>query len=198
MHEKTIQFGVDWREDAAAAWEAQDVQLGVVREVDDDLGQAFLVSGACFRRWMQVAGTEAAVGDVGYTIGRRVLHMMTEESEDPDRGVWGLVRRAMAVVLGKSVFRVAALFLQVVIAVTLSERGVMDLGLPLDQSAQDVLHALRTISADACPLERRRGATGEDCDLASRCGRAPLLRGTVLEATLVESAVVPASGSAEP
>ena len=116
-------FGLEWREDAAAAWEAQDVQLGVVREVDDDLGQAFLVSGVCFRRWMQVAGTEAAVGDVGYTIGRRVLHMITEESEDPDPDLWGLVRRAVAEVFGQGVFRVAASLPQEVLAVALSARG---------------------------------------------------------------------------
>ena len=39
-------FGVQWRGDAAAEWEAQDVQVGVVRESDDDLGQAPPVSGA--------------------------------------------------------------------------------------------------------------------------------------------------------
>ena len=42
-------FGVEWREDVAAAWEAVDAQVGVVREADEDLSQAALVSGACFR-----------------------------------------------------------------------------------------------------------------------------------------------------
>ena len=53
-------FGVEWRDDAASAWQAEDVQVGVVREAQDDFGQAPPVSGVCFRRWMQLARTEAA------------------------------------------------------------------------------------------------------------------------------------------
>ena len=71
---------MEWRDDAAAAWEAEDVQVGVVREADEDLGQAPPVSGACFRRWMQLARTEAAAGDSGYAIGRRVLDTVLEEA----------------------------------------------------------------------------------------------------------------------
>ena len=115
----------------------------------------------------------------------------------------------------------------------LSALGVMDLGLPEDQSAQDMVHALRTISADACHPElfmfrgevdavmleqaeeeaaavvhagvTAAGDVNDDVGLrestvdslaavAERLG----CRGTVPEATLVDSAAVPASGSAEP
>ena len=73
-------FVVEWRDDAAAAWEAEDVQVGVVREADEDLGQAPPVSGACFRHWMHPARAETAAGDSGYAIGRRVLDIVVEEA----------------------------------------------------------------------------------------------------------------------
>ena len=44
---------VEWREEAAVAWAADDVQVGTTREGDDDSGQAVPVARACFERWME-------------------------------------------------------------------------------------------------------------------------------------------------
>ena len=62
---------MEWREDAAAAWSADDVEVGTVREADDEPGQAPPVTGACFIRWMEHAGREACAGGAGFAIGRR-------------------------------------------------------------------------------------------------------------------------------
>ena len=144
---------MEWREDAAAAWEADGVQVGVVREVDDVLGQPPPITRSCFQRWMLHARGEAAAGDAGYAIGRRALDLLAGEADDPDFDVWNLVRRVVADVFGHSVFRVASSLPQEVLAVALCARGVLDLGLPQDQSAQDILQVLRTLDTDACPSE---------------------------------------------
>ena len=164
--------GVEWRDDAAAAWEAEDVQLGVVREAEEDLGHAPPVSGTCFRRWMQLARAEGAAGDRGYAIGRRVLDIVLEDSQDanapaasaaaapgsasvandiPD--VWDAMRRAVAEVFERSAFRMTTSLPQDVLVVALSARGAMDLGLPQDQSAEHILRSVRTIDADVCPVD---------------------------------------------
>ena len=75
---------MEWRDDAASAWRAEDVQAGVVREAQDDFGQAPPVSGVCFRRWMQLARTEAVGAESGYAIGRRVLDILCEDSGEAD------------------------------------------------------------------------------------------------------------------
>ena len=62
---------VEWRDDAAVAWAAEDVQVGTAREADDDSSHAPPVTPACFDRWMARAGAEAAAGDFGFVIGKR-------------------------------------------------------------------------------------------------------------------------------
>ena len=57
---------VEWREEAAAAWAAEDMQVGTTRETEDDPAQAPPVTRACFERWMQRARNEAMAGDFGY------------------------------------------------------------------------------------------------------------------------------------
>jgi len=56
-----------------------------------------------------------------------------------------LLRRAVAEVFEQRIFRMATALPQDLLAVVISARGVLDLGLPQDQSAQHVLKALRTI-----------------------------------------------------
>ena len=50
---------VEWRAEAATAWEAEDVVIGVVREADHGDGQALPVSQRCFQSWMEHARSEA-------------------------------------------------------------------------------------------------------------------------------------------
>ena len=57
---------VEWREEAAVAWAADDVQVGTTREGDDDSGQAVPVTRTCFERWMERTEVEAmgAISDM--------------------------------------------------------------------------------------------------------------------------------------
>ena len=62
---------VEWRDDAAVAWAAEDAQAGTTREADDDSSHAPPVTPACFERWMARAETEAAAGDFGFELRKR-------------------------------------------------------------------------------------------------------------------------------
>ena len=52
----------EWREEAAVAWAADDLQVGTTREGDDDSGQAVPVTRTCFERWMERTEVEAMGG----------------------------------------------------------------------------------------------------------------------------------------
>ena len=111
-----------WREDAAAACSSTgDMQVGVVREADDDFAQAPPITSTCFHRWMHHAASEAAAGDAGYAIGRRVHNLLTEEADDSDADVWNLARRSVAEVFGQNVLRAVHSLSQEMVAVALSD-----------------------------------------------------------------------------
>ena len=154
-------YHVEWREDAAAAWEADDVEIGVTREATELAGEGLAVSSACFQKWMQRAQSEARAGDGGYPIGQRVFAMLMDASGedasyvDDGNMLWNLVRRVVAQVFGRNVYRMATSLPQDILLVALSARGVVDLGLPQDQAPLDMLRALRSMddAGDASPLE---------------------------------------------
>ena len=146
-------FNVDWREDAAAAWESDDVVIGVTREIEHDPGQAPPISGDCLRRWLDHAKREATAGDAGYAIGRRLLETLVGEAGEEDADFWNLARRMVADVFGHSAYRIATSFPQDVFVVALCAREILDLALPKDQGVLHTLKALRTLDTNACPLE---------------------------------------------
>ena len=123
-------YNVEWREDAAVAWEAEDVTIGVAREASDADGQALPVGRECFKRWMQRAQSEASAGDEGYPIGRRLLAMLRSEAEEDDEDLWNLARRMVAEVFGQSAYRMAKSLPLEIFAVALCARDLLDLGLP--------------------------------------------------------------------
>ena len=95
---------VEWNENAATAWEAADVVIGVVREANNEDGQALPVSNDCFQKWMEYAEREDLAGDVGYPIGRRVLELLTSDLEEDDSAdLWNLMRREVADVFDKNI-----------------------------------------------------------------------------------------------
>jgi len=153
---------VEWREEAATAWEADDVQVGTTREADDDSAQAPPVSRRCFDGWIQHAQNEAMAGDCGYAIGKRLHEIILETHEDDAEPVsesaadlenWTRVRRMVAEVFGRSAFRMATALPQDILAVALAARGILDLGLPQYQDAHDTLRALRSLDTHSCPLD---------------------------------------------
>ena len=56
--------------------------IGVVKEADDEDGQAFPVQQRCFQSWIDPARSEALAGGGGYPIGQRVLEFLTNEFEE--------------------------------------------------------------------------------------------------------------------
>ena len=151
---------VEWRDDAADAWADGDVEVGTTREADDDSSHAPPVTPTCFVRWMEHAAAEAAAGDFGYAIGKRVRELVLEGDSDDEEpvsdspagsGVWARVRRLVAEVFGKSIFRMATALPQDILVVALAARGVLDLGLPQAGEPFDALRALRTLDTNDCP-----------------------------------------------
>ena len=55
---------VEWNENAATAWEPEDVVIGVVREANNEDGQALPVSNECFQSWMAHARSEDLAADL--------------------------------------------------------------------------------------------------------------------------------------
>ena len=124
---------VEWNENAATAWEPADVVIGVVREANNEDGQALPVSNDCFQSWMEHAEREDLAGDVGYPIGRRVLELLTSDLEEDDSAdLWNLMRREVADVFDKNVFRKATTLPQDILSVALCARGILDLKRPQD------------------------------------------------------------------
>ena len=159
-------YEVEWREDAAAAWSADDVEVGTVREADDEPGQAPPVTRACFIRWMEHAAREACAGDAGFAIGRRISEALEEEFAEfapvtdsaapPVEGgtdKWNAIRRLVAGVCHTSDFRMALALPQDVLVVAMAARDIVDFALPQTHDAHDKLQSLRTLDTDACPDE---------------------------------------------
>ena len=136
---------MEWSDDAATAWEAEDVVIGVVREADHEDGQALPVSQQCFESWMEHARSEALAGDFGYQIGQRVLEFQTNEfEEDGSENLWNFMRRVVAEVFDQNVFRMATTLRHEILSVALCSRGIQELGLPNNMDARVSLEALRS------------------------------------------------------
>ena len=153
---------VEWRDDAAEAWAGDDVEVGTTREADSDASHVPPVTPTCFVRWMEHGRTEAVAGDFGYAIGNRLREVISDgDSDDEDPGpagaagsrAWAEVRRLVADVFGKSVFRMATTLPQDILAVALAARGILDLGLPRDGDATHALRALRSLDTNDCPVD---------------------------------------------
>ena len=147
---------MEWNEEAADAWNDPDVVIGVVRETDHEDGQALPVSQQCFQSWMEHARSEALAGDFGYPIGRRVMEFLTNEfevEEDSSADLWNLMRRSVAEVFEKDVFRMATTLSNDILSVALCAREVLDLGLPPTLDARACLAAVRSLPALEWPSD---------------------------------------------
>ncbi|CAK0838817.1 unnamed protein product [Prorocentrum cordatum] len=153
---------VEWRDDAADAWTGDEVEVGTTREADSDASHVPPVTPTCFARWMEHGRTEAVASDFGYAIGKRLREVISDgDSDDEGPGpagaagsrMWAEVRRLVADVFGKSVFRMASTLPQDTLAVALAARGILALGLPRDGDATDTLRALRTLDTNECPVD---------------------------------------------
>ena len=173
---------VEWREEAAAAWTVEDVQVGTTREADDDASHAPPVAPACFDRWMARAETEAASGDFGFAIGKRLHEVILDgDLEDaepvPDSasvsGARVRVRGLVADVFGKSVFRMATTLPQDILAVALAARGIVDLELPQSAEPVDTLHALRSLGTHDCPGDLQVFRAELDVVMMEECDENP-------------------------
>ena len=135
----TYYADVERRYDAAEAWTGDDVEVGSTREADSDSSHVPPVTPTCFVRWMEHARSETIAGDFGYAIGKRLREFILGDGCDDEEpgsasatvsSVWAGVRRLVAEVFGKSVFRMATTLPQDILAVALAARGIADLGLP--------------------------------------------------------------------
>ncbi|CAK0867486.1 unnamed protein product [Prorocentrum cordatum] len=153
---------VEWRGDAADAWAGDDVEVGTTREADSDASHAPPVTPTCFARWMEHGRTEAVAGDFGHVIGNRLREVISDgDCDDEGPGpagaagsrTWAEVRRLVADVFGKNVFRMATTLPRDIPAVALAARGVLDLGLPRGGGATDTLRALRSLDTDERPVD---------------------------------------------
>ena len=103
---------------------------------------------------MECAQSEARAGDQGFPIGRRVLELLLSElEEESDEDFWNLMRRVVAEVFDRSVFRKATSLPQEILIVASCARGVLDLGLPQGLEAQDLAQALRSFADHASPVD---------------------------------------------
>ena len=133
-----------------------------MRETNMDPSQIPTVTPTCFVWWMEHTRSEGVAGDFGYAIGRRLWEVTLDDgcdNEEPSSAsatassVWTGVRRLVAEVFGKSVFRMATTLPQDILAVALAARSIVDLGLPEDTDPLDMLRAFRSLDTHDCPLD---------------------------------------------
>ena len=67
--------------------------------------------------------------------------------------VWAAIRRLVAEVFRKDVFRMATTLPQDILAVALAARGVLDLSLPQNADPAATLRALRSLDTTDCPVD---------------------------------------------
>ena len=153
---------VEWRDDAADAWTGDNVEVGRTREADSDSFHVPAVTRLCFARWMEHARSETLAGDFGYTIRKRIREVIMDsgcDDEEPgsasavESNVWAAIRRLVAEVFRKDVFRMATTLPQDILAVALAARGVLELSLPQDTDPADTLRALRSLDTTDCPVD---------------------------------------------
>ena len=80
---------VVWDQDGANAWEDKDVEVGVVKECDDEDDKDLPVGQSVFESWLQHAVKDQDLGESGYPIGQRVHQFLVDEC---DRGPFALGR----------------------------------------------------------------------------------------------------------
>ncbi|CAK0889497.1 unnamed protein product [Prorocentrum cordatum] len=172
----------EWRGDAADAWAGDDAQVGATREADDDSAKVPPVTPTCFERWMGLAVSEAAAGDFGHAIGKRVRELLLEgepvdaepdSTDAPGYDARGRARRLVAEVFGQNVYRVATSLSQDIIAVALAARGILDLGLPQGGEPSDALRAIRSLDAHDCPVDLHVFRAELDAAMMEECGEDP-------------------------
>ena len=101
-------------------WNENNEAISVVREANNEDGEALPVSNDCFQSWMEHAEREDLAGDVGYPIGRRVLELLTSDLEEDDSAdLWILMRREVADAFDKNVFRKATTLPQDILSLAL-------------------------------------------------------------------------------
>ena len=155
-------FNVEWQEKAAEAWNAEELQVGSTRDVVDDPTQAPPVSRACFNAWMEHAVNDTGAGESGFSVGKKVLEFIMDEA-GPDVELvhdsagcidyWNHLRRSVSKAHDVSVFRSANSLPQDILIAALAVRGVLDLGLPGNDTAREMLQHLRTMDMTTCPLD---------------------------------------------
>ena len=83
-----------------------------------------------------------------------MLELLTSDLvEDDSADLWNLMRREVADVFDKNVFRKATALPQDILSVALCARGILDLKLPQDLEAQDTLRVLRSLPEVDSPID---------------------------------------------
>jgi hypothetical protein len=123
-------YNVDWIESRTADWLDEEIPVGTSRSEDILTGQALPVSSEVFRVWMQESACQRASGEVGFSIGARLLALLEEEREDEDVDLWNVVRAFAARVTGVNFMRAAAALSDHIVAALLHANDAIDTGIP--------------------------------------------------------------------
>jgi hypothetical protein len=81
-HNNPYYHNIEWREEAAAQWDVENVQLPTRTEPEEDVDQALPVNSEAFASWMQNAAKSQACGEGGYAIGSRLLALLDEQQPE--------------------------------------------------------------------------------------------------------------------
>ena len=122
---------IKWDESSAHAWSDEDVAVGTTKDEDLLNDQPLAVNHEDFVRWMQETEVQQDSSERGFSMGRRLLELLTQQQEGAtteDR--WSLLRALAADLQGHRYIRAASSLPENLIAAVLHAHGILEVHRP--------------------------------------------------------------------
>ena len=115
---------IKWDEASAHAWSDDEVAVGTTKEEDLLDDQPLAVNHEEFLRWMQETEAQQDSSERGFSMGHRLLELLTQQKEDTTTvDSWSLLRALAADLQGHRYIRAASSLPENLIAAVLRAHG---------------------------------------------------------------------------
>ena len=112
-----------------------DTVVGITREKDLLDERPLALTSEVFETWMEQSTCQRAAGDHAFTIGSRLLAILTAADDDDKADLWRAFRSLAAVVTGNAIMRLGTSVLPHIIAVVLRAHNAIELDVPSSVAA---------------------------------------------------------------